>query len=152
MVCFSHPDPGRHSLGVVLSDRRRKRTNTNGHRLWHRPASGTAAQPPGGQSSGMTGTVKSFKLIGPSWTRAAVLPTRCVFISALAFIQTAALRAVGNIVTGTDEQTQVVLNFNALSYFPALLTHPKEKINKVGNFSQPPLTHHHSEFRGFPPL
>ncbi|KAF4021023.1 hypothetical protein G4228_012524 [Cervus hanglu yarkandensis] len=44
--------------------------------------------------------------------------------------ETAALRAVGNIVTGTDEQTQVVLNCDALSHFPALLTHPKEKINK----------------------
>ncbi|KAJ6669429.1 hypothetical protein lerEdw1_008238 [Lerista edwardsae] len=48
-------------------------------------------------------------------------------------VQTAALRAVGNIVTGTDEQTQVVLNCEALSHFPALLTHPKEKINK-GDF------------------
>lgn len=46
-------------------------------------------------------------------------------------IQTAALRAVGNIVTGTDEQTQVVLNCDALSHFTALLTHTKEKINKV---------------------
>jgi len=46
-------------------------------------------------------------------------------------VQTAALRAVGNIVTGTDEQTQVVLNCDVLSYFPNLLTHPKEKINKV---------------------
>uniref|UniRef100_A0A665U9N7 Importin subunit alpha n=1 Tax=Echeneis naucrates TaxID=173247 RepID=A0A665U9N7_ECHNA len=45
-------------------------------------------------------------------------------------VKTAALRAVGNIVTGTDEQTQVVLNCDALSHFPALLTHPKEKINK----------------------
>lgn len=49
-------------------------------------------------------------------------------------LQTAALRAVGNIVTGTDEQTQVVLNCDALSHFPALLTHPKEKINKVSIF------------------
>lgn len=49
-------------------------------------------------------------------------------------LQTAALRAVGNIVTGTDEQTQVVLNCDALSHFPALLTHPKEKINKVSGF------------------
>ncbi|TKC40139.1 hypothetical protein EI555_010669 [Monodon monoceros] len=48
----------------------------------------------------------------------------------LFMFQTAALRAVGNIVTGTDEQTQVVLNCDALSHFPALLTHPKEKINK----------------------
>lgn len=46
-------------------------------------------------------------------------------------MQTAALRAVGNIVTGTDEQTQVVLNCDALSHFAALLTHTKEKINKV---------------------
>ena len=46
-------------------------------------------------------------------------------------VQTAALRAVGNIVTGTDEQTQTVLNNDALSHFQALLNHPKEKINKV---------------------
>lgn len=45
-------------------------------------------------------------------------------------VQTAALRAVGNIVTGTDEQTQTVLNCDALSHFPSLLTHPKEKICK----------------------
>lgn len=45
-------------------------------------------------------------------------------------VQTAALRAVGNIVTGTDEQTQVVLNYGALQHFPALLTHNKEKICK----------------------
>uniref|UniRef100_A0A8W8IH01 Importin subunit alpha-4 n=1 Tax=Magallana gigas TaxID=29159 RepID=A0A8W8IH01_MAGGI len=45
-------------------------------------------------------------------------------------VQTAALRAVGNIVTGTDDQTQIVLNCDALSHFPSLLTHPKEKINK----------------------
>lgn len=38
-------------------------------------------------------------------------------------VQTAALRAVGNIVTGTDEQTQVVLNCDALAHFPALLSH-----------------------------
>ena len=47
------------------------------------------------------------------------------------FFQTAALRAVGNIVTGTDEQTQVVLSCDALGHFPSLLTHTKEKINKV---------------------
>ncbi len=47
-------------------------------------------------------------------------------------VQTAALRAVGNIVTGTDEQTQLVLNCGALNHMPALLTHAKEKINKVG--------------------
>ena len=46
-------------------------------------------------------------------------------------VQTAALRAVGNIVTGTDEQTQNVLNNGALEHFPGLLNHQKEKINKV---------------------
>lgn len=57
-------------------------------------------------------------------------PWKCSQFNSLC-AQTAALRAVGNIVTGTDEQTQVVLNCDALSHFPALLTHPKEKINKV---------------------
>ena len=47
-------------------------------------------------------------------------------------VQTAALRAVGNIVTGTDDQTQTVLNQGALEHFPNLLNHAKEKINKVG--------------------
>lgn len=46
-------------------------------------------------------------------------------------VVTAALRAVGNIVTGTDEQTQEVLNNDALKYFHALLNHSKQKINKV---------------------
>jgi len=46
-------------------------------------------------------------------------------------VVTAALRAVGNIVTGTDEQTQVVLNYDALKYFHSLFNHPKPKINKV---------------------
>ena len=48
-------------------------------------------------------------------------------------VQTAALRAVGNIVTGTDDQTQTVLNHGALEHFPSLLNHAKEKINKVGD-------------------
>ena len=46
-------------------------------------------------------------------------------------MQTAALRAVGNIVTGTDEQTQTVLDHGALEHFGGLLTHAKDKINKV---------------------
>jgi len=45
-------------------------------------------------------------------------------------LQTAALRAVGNIVTGTDDQTQIILQQGALNYFPELLRHPKEKIRK----------------------
>lgn len=98
--------------------------------------------------------VKWFDLLlqNSNWTHVAVLPTKCVFNSALAFLQTAALRAVGNIVTGTDEQTQVVLNFNALSYFPALLTHPKEKINKVTTIPHPSHRRHHCKFRRHLPL
>jgi hypothetical protein len=46
-------------------------------------------------------------------------------------VVTAALRAVGNIVTGTDDQTQEVLNKEALKYFHSLLSHSKPKINKV---------------------
>ncbi|VDO27728.1 unnamed protein product [Onchocerca flexuosa] len=49
-------------------------------------------------------------------------------------VQTAALRAVGNIVTGTDEQTQLVLDCGVLQQMPALLSHQKEKINKVKCF------------------
>ncbi|KAI6229966.1 Importin subunit alpha [Aphelenchoides fujianensis] len=45
-------------------------------------------------------------------------------------VQTAALRAVGNIVTGSDDQTQLVLDNGALQMMPALLSHTKEKINK----------------------
>ena len=45
-------------------------------------------------------------------------------------VQTAALRAVGNIVTGNDDQTQVVLNHDALSHFHHLLHNPKDKIVK----------------------
>ena len=41
------------------------------------------------------------------------------------------MRAIGNVVTGTDEQTQFVLNHGALAYFPKLLKHQKDKLNKV---------------------
>lgn len=44
--------------------------------------------------------------------------------------QTPALRSVGNIVTGTDEQTQCVLNAGALQMFHGLLCHEKANIQK----------------------
>lgn len=42
-----------------------------------------------------------------------------------------ALRAIGNVVTGTDEQTQFVINNGALNYFSKLLKHQKNKLHKV---------------------
>lgn len=42
----------------------------------------------------------------------------------------AALRAVGNIVTGDDSQTQVILNCQALAYLHPLLSSTKESIRK----------------------
>lgn len=43
---------------------------------------------------------------------------------------TAALRAVGNIVTGDDVQTQVILNCNALPCISHLLSSPMDTIKK----------------------
>lgn len=45
-------------------------------------------------------------------------------------VVSAALRAVGNIVTGDDHQTQVILNCNALPCLLHLLSSPKETVRK----------------------
>ncbi|XP_015272812.1 PREDICTED: importin subunit alpha-1-like [Gekko japonicus] len=45
-------------------------------------------------------------------------------------ILTPALRAVGNIVTGTDEQTQLAIDAGLLAILPRLLRHPKSSIQK----------------------
>ncbi len=45
-------------------------------------------------------------------------------------VQTPALRSVGNIVTGDDVQTQVVVNCGALQALLALLSSPKDGIRK----------------------
>ncbi|GLE05980.1 hypothetical protein PINS_up015191 [Pythium insidiosum] len=47
-----------------------------------------------------------------------------------ASVQTPALRTVGNIVTGDDLQTQVIINLNALPCLRALLDSPKKGIRK----------------------
>uniref|UniRef100_A0AAQ4S2E0 Importin subunit alpha n=1 Tax=Gasterosteus aculeatus aculeatus TaxID=481459 RepID=A0AAQ4S2E0_GASAC len=44
--------------------------------------------------------------------------------------RTPVLHSLGNIVTGTDEQTQCVLNAGALAMFPSLLRHQKPNIQK----------------------
>ena len=56
----------------------------------------------------------------------------CTHTHTYTHTQTPALRAVGNIVTGSDHQTQLVLDCGALSYFTALLTHARSNIQKVG--------------------
>ena len=45
-------------------------------------------------------------------------------------VQTPALRSVGNIVTGTDAQTQVMINNSVLSALGQLLQSPKDSIRK----------------------
>ena len=45
-------------------------------------------------------------------------------------VLTPVLRTVGNIVTGTDQQTQAVIDTGALSSFQRLLNHPKQSIQK----------------------
>lgn len=47
-----------------------------------------------------------------------------------AAVVTPALRTTGNIVTGTDEQTQAILDMGVLQMLPGLLGHPKSAIKK----------------------
>lgn len=47
-------DTRRHSVGSVLSDGRRKRTNPDGHWFWSCSISCASPQPSGGESSGKT--------------------------------------------------------------------------------------------------
>ena len=49
-------------------------------------------------------------------------------------ILTPALRIAGNIVTGTDAQTETMLQMGLLNVFPKLLRHPKANIVKVSLF------------------
>lgn len=45
-------------------------------------------------------------------------------------VQTPALRTVGNIVTGDDHQTQIIISSGALTNLHQLLASPKEAIRK----------------------
>uniref|UniRef100_A0A673WK02 Importin subunit alpha n=1 Tax=Salmo trutta TaxID=8032 RepID=A0A673WK02_SALTR len=53
---------------------------------------------------------------------------------------TPSLRAIGNMVTGTDEQTQAVLNAGALSMLPGLLRHHKSNIQKEASWTLSNIT------------
>lgn len=46
------------------------------------------------------------------------------------FFQTPSLRTVGNIVTGTDHQTQLAIDAGILRVLPRLLLYPKSSIQK----------------------
>lgn len=46
------------------------------------------------------------------------------------FFQTPSLRTVGNIVTGSDHQTQLAIEAGILSVLPQLLLYPKSSIQK----------------------
>lgn len=53
---------------------------------------------------------------------------------------TPALRAIGNIVTGTDEQTQVVIDAGVFAVFPSLLTNSKTNIQKEATWTMSNIT------------
>lgn len=52
---------------------------------------------------------------------------------------TLALRAIGNIITGTDEQTQVITDAEELAVFPSL-TNPKTNIQKEATWTTSNIT------------
>ena len=55
-------------------------------------------------------------------------------LSFSSIFQTPALRVLGNIVTGTDRETQIVIDSGVISKFHALLT--KETRNKIKKVSK----------------
>lgn len=59
-----------------------------------------------------------------------VVPHLVLLLSHSGRVQTAALRAIGNVVTGSEKQTQFVLDNNALTHFPFLLSHHIDNIRK----------------------
>lgn len=59
-----------------------------------------------------------------------IVPLQCLVALVALFFQTPSLRTVGNIVTGTDHQTQVAIDAGMLNVLPQLLTHPKSSIQK----------------------
>ena len=60
--------------------------------------------------------------------------------SADVMILTPALRTAGNIVTGSDSQTEAMINLGLLNVFPKLLRHNKPNIVKVRDEIHGPWT------------
>uniref|UniRef100_A0A2K5N6R1 IBB domain-containing protein n=1 Tax=Cercocebus atys TaxID=9531 RepID=A0A2K5N6R1_CERAT len=58
---------------------------------------------------------------------------------------TPVLRPTRNIVTGTDEETQVVINAGALAVFPSLLINPKTNIQKEVTWTMSNITAVHQD-------
>ena len=58
---------------------------------------------------------------------------------------TPALRAIGNIVTGTNEQIQVVIDVGALAVFPSLLMNSKTNIQKEATWTMSNITAGHQD-------
>ena len=72
----------------------------------------------------------SFPLFSPPLPSPPLLPPSLLLSPTLP-PQTPALRATGNIVTGSDHQTQIVLDCGVLNHFTQLLRHPRSNIQKV---------------------
>lgn len=77
----------------------------------------------------------SFMSDGPNEHIAAVLdagvaPRLVELLGSPGNVQTPALRAVGNIVTGDDSQTQMIINLNALPALLWMLDNPKKNVRK----------------------
>lgn len=60
-------------------------------------------------------------------------------------IMTPTLRAIGNIVTGTDKQTQVIIDVGALAIFPSLLMNSRTNIQKKATWIMSNITVDHQE-------
>uniref|UniRef100_M3XQ06 Importin subunit alpha n=1 Tax=Mustela putorius furo TaxID=9669 RepID=M3XQ06_MUSPF len=79
--------------------------------------------------------------------KAGVVPQLVKLLGATVKLSTVTpvLRAIGNIVTGTDEQTQVVIDAGALAVFLSLLTNPKINIQKEATWRMLNITPGHQD-------
>lgn len=106
-------------LGALLLERWSERQNTSCYRCWRLP------------TSGRTSYVRCDLHARQMCVEFAVMIDENFFFRHdQSNVISAALRAVGNIVTGDDVQTQVVLNCSALPCLLHLLSSPRESVRK----------------------